>query len=73
MVRGFGAVTVKMMTSEASMNKYAVYGWCTTEIQVLAGTIETKGLTLRETFNLASQIFIYPEGIYIRRIYDSEM
>lgn len=55
------------------MNKYAVYGWCTTEIQVLAGTIETKGLTLRETFNLASQIFIYPEGIYIRRIYDSEM
>jgi hypothetical protein len=55
------------------VNKYAVYGWCTTEIQVLAGTIETKGLTLRETFNLASQIFIYPEGIYIRRIYDSEM
>jgi hypothetical protein len=49
-------------------NKYAVYGWCTAEIQVLAGIIETKGLTLRETFNLASQIFVYPEGIYIRSI-----
>lgn len=68
MVRGITARTVKTMTSEASMDRYKVYGWCTTEIQVLAGTIETKGLTLCETFNLASQIFIYPEGIYIRRI-----
>ena len=55
------------------MNRYKVYGWCTTEIQVEAGIIETKGLTLRETFNLASQIFVYPEGIFIRSIYDSEM
>jgi hypothetical protein len=55
------------------VDKYAVYGIVNMDITVKAGTIETKGLTLRETFNLASQIFIYPEGIYIRRIYDSEM
>jgi len=55
------------------VDKYAVYGIVNMDITVKAGTIETKGLTLRETFNLASQIFVYPEGIYIRRIYDSEM
>lgn len=55
------------------MNKYAVYGIINMDVTVKAGIMETKGLTLRETFNLASQIFIYPEGIYIRRIYDSEM
>ena len=66
-------MTVTVMISEASMNKYAVYGIVNMDITVKAGTIETKGLTLRETFNLASQIFVYPEGIYIRRIYDSEM
>lgn len=49
------------------MNKYIVYGIVNMDITVKAGTIETKGLSLRETFNLASQIFIYPEGIYIRR------
>lgn len=55
------------------MDKYTVYGIVNMDITVRAGIIETKGLTLRETFNLASQIFVYPEGIYIRRIYDSEM
>ena len=48
------------------MNGYKVYGIINMDITVEAGIIETKGLTLRETFNLASQIFIYPEGIYIR-------
>lgn len=55
------------------MDRYKVYGVINMDITVRAGIIETKGLTLRETFNLASQIFVYPEGIYIRRIYDSEM
>ena len=67
MVHGFGVLIVKTMTSEASMNKYIVYGVVNMDITVKAGILETKGLSLRETFNLASQIFIYPEGIYIRR------
>lgn len=50
------------------MDRYKVYGVINMDITVEAGIIETKGLTLRETFNLASQIFIYPEGIYIRSI-----
>ena len=50
------------------MNRYKIYGIINMDVTVKAGIIETKGLTLRETFNLASQIFIYPEGIYIRSI-----
>ena len=46
---------------------YKVYGWVTTEIQVEAGTLEVD-LGIRAAYNIASQIFEYPEGIYIRRI-----
>lgn len=46
---------------------YKVYGWVTTEIQVEAGILEVD-LDTRAAYNIASQIFKYPEGIYIRRI-----
>ena len=46
---------------------YKVYGWVTTEIQVEAGILEVD-LGIRAAYNIASQIFEYPEGIYIRRI-----
>lgn len=48
------------------MTEYIVYGIVTPEITVKAGELEVSG-TIREAFNIASQIFIYPEGIFIRR------
>ena len=46
---------------------YKVYGWVTTEIQVEAGILEVN-IGIKAAYNIASQIFEYPEGIYIRRI-----
>lgn len=50
-------------------HSYKIYGWVTTEIQVEAGILELSGnVSLKAVYNIASQIFEYPEGIYIRRI-----
>ena len=48
-------------------HSYKVFGWVTTEICVEAGVVETK-MSLKEIYDIVSQIFIYPEGIFIRRI-----
>ena len=48
------------------MTEYVVYGIVTPEITVKAGELKVNG-PIREAFNIASQIFIYPEGICIRR------
>ena len=48
-------------------NKFQVYGIVTPVITVKAGLFETN-LSLKECWDILTQIFQYPEGIFVRSI-----
>lgn len=48
-------------------HKFQIYGWVTTEICVPVGIFETNW-SLKECWDILTQIYQYPEGILARSI-----